>query len=249
MVYLNAAARLIDASLTTDSDTRPSRLRSLHYPAALDWIRIEDVLRLANESGRSASKRALINRWQSKDDFIRDAVIHALLYRDNPAGDPVEAVPSLQVIAESESFSAGVSAVIDNLVDILVSHPRSFLLAHIAPLLPRHPQLARDVLQGSETSQTAWSETYQTLLAAMDLGLRPDWTLERLTLAIQLVLDGTIVRSRVQADSVLPSRWATASLYADTVLAIISGALDPEQDGLPMRDWLDQRVHSTSRPR
>lgn len=247
MVYLNAAAGLIDASLTVDSEARPPRLRSLHYPAALDWIRIEDVLRLAKESGRSASKRALINRWPSKDDFIRDAVIHALLYRDDPAGDPVEAVPSLQFIAESESFSAGVSVVIDNLVSILISHPRSFLLAHIAPLLPRHPKLADDIRNGSEASQKAWSETYQMLLTAMNLDLRPDWPLERLTLAIQLVLDGTVVRSRVQAGKVLPSRWVTASLYADTVLAIISGALDPEHDGLSMRDWLDGRVRTAAR--
>lgn len=249
MVYLNAAACLIDASLTIDSESRSPRLRSLHYPAALDWIRIEDVLRLAKESGQSASKRALINRWPSKDDFIRDAVIHALLYRDDPAGDPVEAVPSLQFIAESESFSAGVGVVIDNLVSILVAHPRSFLLAHIAPLLPRHPMLAEDIRSSSEASQQAWSDTYQILLAALNLDLRPDWPIERLTLAIQLVLDGTVVRSRVQTNRVMVSRWATATLYADTVLAIISGALDPEHDGRSMRDWLDGRVRTAAHSR
>lgn len=245
-VYLNAAASLIDASLTIDSESRPPRLRSLHYPAALNWIRIEDVLRLAKESGQPTSKRALNNRWPSKDDFIRDAVIHALLYRDDLAGDPVEAIPSLRFITESESFSTGVGIVIDNLVTILTSHPRSFLLAHIAPLLPRHPQLAEDIRSGSESSQKAWSETYQMLLTAMNLKLRPDWSVERLTLAIQLVLDGTVVRSRIQLDRVIASRWATASLYADTVLAIIGSALDPEHDGVSMREWLDGRVRAAA---
>ena len=172
-----------------------------------------------------------------------------MLYRDDPSGDPVDAVPTLQIIAETESFSTGVSAVIDNLVGILVSHPRSFLLAHIAPLLPRHPRLADDIRNRSEASQKAWSENYQMLLTAMNLDLRPDWPLERLTLAIQLVLDGTVVRSRVQAGKVLPSRWATASLYADTVLAVISGALDLERDGLSMRDWLDGRVRAGAQSR
>lgn len=247
MVHLNAAATLIDASLTVESESRPARLRALHYPAALDWIRIEDVLRLAKESGQSASKRALLNRWQAKDDFIRDAVIHAMLYRDDPSGDPIDAVPTLQLIAETDSFSTGVSAVIDNLVEILIAHPRSFLLAHIAPLLPRHPQLAGDIRSGSEASQSSWSETYRALLQSMNLALRPDWSLDRLTLAIQLVLDGTVVRSRIQPDRVFPSsRWATASLYADTVLGIISGALDPEHDGLSMRDWLDRRVRAAA---
>lgn len=56
MAYLNAAARLIDASLTTESEVGTPRLRALHYPAALDWIRIEDVLRMAQEGeGRLAS--------------------------------------------------------------------------------------------------------------------------------------------------------------------------------------------------
>lgn len=78
----------------------------------------------------------------------------------------------------------------------------------------------------------------------MNLPLRPDWSLDRLTLAIQLVLDRTVVRSRTQPDRVFPSRWATASLYADRVLGITLGALDPEPDGLTMLDGLDKRVRA-----
>ncbi len=242
MTYLNAAASLIDASLAAHSERRSPRLSSLHYPAALDWIRIEDILRLARDSGESVSKRALINRWPAKEDFIRDAVIHAMLYRDDVTGDPVNQVPTLQTILNAQSFSVGVSAVADNLLDVLISHPRSFLLAHIAPLLPRHPALADDIRVGGEESLRLWSNNYRELLLALDLNLRPDWPIERLALAIQLVLDGVVMRSRIQPDSVIPSRWATASLYSDTVLAIVSGALDPEQDGMTMRDWLDSRI-------
>lgn len=242
MVYLNAAARLIDASLSSESEVGTPRLRALHYPAALDWIRIEDVLRMAQEGGRPASKRALLNRWPTKDEFIRDAVVHAMLYRDDPAGDPTRHVPSLQNIPDAATFSVGVVEVVDNLIGGLVSQPRSFLLAHIAALLPRHPGLASDLQVASSASQLAWSEMYRDILLAMGVKLRKGWSIDRLTLAIQLVLDGAVMRSRIQPDHVLRSRWESASVYADTVLAIISGALDLERDGLTLQEWLNGRI-------
>lgn len=246
MIYLNAASTLIDASLMPDSASIPPRLRALHYPAALDWIRIEDVLRLAQDDGHSVSKRALMNRWPTKDDFIRDAVVHALLYRDDPSGDPVSQVPSLDFILGAESFSASVSTVADGLVALLQSHPRSFLLAHIAPLLPRHGQLAEGIRLSSIDVQEQWSNHYRALQQVMGVQLRPDWTVDRLTLAIRLVLDGIMVRSRVEPDIVASSRWASGSIYADTVLAIISAVIDTEGDGRSMREWIDDRVKSVA---
>lgn len=245
-ILLGAAAQLIDASLSPDGSTRSPRLGSLHYPAALDWIRIEDVLRLARETGRSVSKRALLNRWPTKDEFIRDAVIHALLYRDEIDGEPIGEVPTLEQLRKADSFTSGVASAADNLVEVLIAHPRSFLLAHIAPLLPRHPALAADIRARAESSLKAWSDTYLELLDYLQLGLRSDWPVERLSMAIQVVLDGIVIRSRIEPDRVLPSRWARASLYADTVLAILCGALDVERDSLSMRDWMDQRVGSAT---
>ena len=57
----------------------------------------------------------MLNRWPTKDAFIRDAVIHAMLYRDDPGGDPTQSISMLEVIAETDSFSAGVGAVVDQL--------------------------------------------------------------------------------------------------------------------------------------
>lgn len=230
--------------MSADPETRAPRLQAMHYPAALEWIRIEDVLRLVRASGKSASKRSMLNRWPTKDAFIRDAVIHAMLYRDDPGGDPTQSISMLEVIAETDSFSAGVGAVVDQLMSVLINHPRSFLLTQIAPLLPHHPHLAADIRQSSEAAQAAWSERYGALLAVMQLRFRPEWSVERLTLAIQLVLDGVMVRSRIQPDKVVSTAWEAANLYSDTVLSIISGALDLEQDGLSLRDWLDGRVGS-----
>ncbi len=104
--FLDAAAQLIDATLVDQPAHNPPRLRALHYPAALDWIRIEDVLRLTRQiDGETASKRALANRWASKDAFIQDAIVHALMYRDAPATQPAAHGPQLHTLAGAASLS------------------------------------------------------------------------------------------------------------------------------------------------
>lgn len=242
MVYLNAAAQLLDASLVADPMNNPPRLGQLHYPAALDWMRIDDVIRIARGAGAPISKRALGSRWASKDDFVRDAIVHALLYRDDPSADPAARDTGLHRVTSSMSFAESVAGVVDGLVDSLLVHPRAFLLAHIAPLLPRHPEIAEQVRASSCAAQTAWTAEYVETLQALGIGLRPDWPFERLTLAIQLVLDGTIVRSRVEPDNFAASRWASGSMYADTVLALIASVLDIEGDQRDLRTWLDERA-------
>lgn len=243
MQFLNAAAQLIDAALSADPQRLPQRVRALHYPAALEWIRLEDVVRLTRETqSPTASKKAFANRWPTKDEFIRDAVIHALLYRDNPAADPQSDGPRLERILSAPSLSDGVALVVDDLAQTLLGHPRSFLLAHIAPLLPRHPELAGELLESARTPHETWTAEYPALLQRLGISLRPDWPPERLTLAIQIMLDGLMVRSRVEPRAVEASAWETGSLFADMVLAFLGGVIDTGGDHLPTRAWLDARI-------
>src|SRR5262245_14529434 len=86
--FLDAAAQLIDAMFVDSEDDRPPRLRHLDFPAALEWLRVDDVIRLAQTAGEGASKKAFHNRWMHKDEFVRDAVVHTMLYRDDPDTNP-----------------------------------------------------------------------------------------------------------------------------------------------------------------
>lgn len=231
---LDGAAAIIDSALGEDADTQSRRVRSFHYPAALNWIRLEDVLRLS----APVSKKALRSRWETKDEFVRDAVLHAMLYRDAPEQDPGRDNPGLERLSGVASPSAGISLIAEDLIGGLLAHPRSFLLAHVAPLFPRHPELREEVARSSRGPQDAWAAAFPELLERIGYRLRPDWTPSRLTLAIQVMLDGYLVRSRVEP-GLLQAGWAQASFFADIVVAFSCGALDVDRRGLTTRRWLD----------
>lgn len=231
---LDSAAAIIDSALMDDADTQSRRVRAFHYPAALDWIRLEDVVRLA----APVSKKALRSRWETKDEFVRDAVLHAMLYRDAPEQDPGREGPELGRLEGAATPSAGITIIADDLVTGLLAHPRSFLLAHVAPLFPRHPELRDEVRTASRGPQDAWTEAFPELLQRIGHPLRPHWAPQRLTLAIQVMLDGYLVRSRVEPER-LAHGWSEASFFADLVVTFSCGALDVDGTRLPSGAWLD----------
>src|SRR5258708_12617847 len=84
--FLGAAARLIDAYLDDQSrDGQPARLRSIRFPAALDWLRTEDVIRLAATAGKAgASRKAFFNRWPTRDEFLPAPPLYPLASHEVP---------------------------------------------------------------------------------------------------------------------------------------------------------------------
>lgn len=242
-MFLNAAAALIDAALDDDASEESRRIRAIKFPVALEWIRLQDVLTLAQRTSRgAASKKAFSNRWPSKDEFIRDAVVHTMLYRDTPDQDPVSLAPDLGDLPSAPTFSAGVASVVDALVAQILSHPRSFLLAHLAPLLPRHPDLAEEITASARRARDSWTSQYPVLLKEFGFEFRPEWTHDRITLSLSFLLDGFTVRSRIEPATIKSFGWPGASLFADTVLAFLVGVIDIDRSDRTARQWLDAHV-------
>jgi hypothetical protein len=246
--FLATAARLIDAYLDDQPrENRPARLRSIRFPAALDWLRTEDVIRLAAASANGGpSRKAFFNRWPSRDEFLSDALVYALVY-DEVAEDPKEQgrqMPAQAVAATP--FSAAVLGISEGLLDSLQRHPRSYLTLHIGPLLPQHPALAQALLPAMQQGVSVWADGYAALLADLGLVLRPGWTAQRLAMALQATLDGFLLRYRIQPDEYPAARWEGAGIFADTVLAIILGVIDADQTGQPGRAVLDELVTNQS---
>jgi hypothetical protein len=246
--FLNAAAVLIDQAFDGSAERGRHPANLLHFPAALHWLRIEDVVRCARERGDgSASHKALRNRWPDKDSFLRDAVVHALLYRDDPARDPTPLASALGGLAASESPSDAIAQITDSLLGSLRRHPRSYLLLHLGPLIDQHNDLHRTIVKRIQTSREPWYKGYRALLKAWDLAFRPGWTVERFDMTLQAMLDGFLLRTKLQPDLENGGQWRGASLFADSVVTFTLGSLDSNRRGLTAGEALDISVRSVPR--
>jgi AcrR family transcriptional regulator len=245
--FLRAAVQLMDAYLDDrPGRERPARLRAIRFPAALDWLRTVDVIRLAGgaQGASGTSRKAFFNRWATREEFLRDALVYALVAEVAP-GDPLRQareMPADAGASAATSLSAAVLRISDQLLDSLRSHPRSYLTLHVGPLLPQHPRLWAAVLPAMREGSQVWADGFMALLADLDLVLRPGWTPQRLALAMQAALDGFVLRFRIQPDDYQASRWEGASIFADTVLALVLGVLDRERTGESSRALLDRLV-------
>jgi AcrR family transcriptional regulator len=242
--FLRAATQLIDAYLDDQAgEARPARLRSIHFPAALDWLRTEDVIRMAAAGGSAgASRKAFFNRWRSREQFLPDALVYALA-EEEVDEDPNKQARQVPEAAEApESFSQEVIRIADGLLESLQRHSRSYLTLHIGPLLPQHPSLWEALMPAMRRGIQSWADGYAAVLPELGIALRPGWTPGRLSLALQAALDGFLLRYRIMPDDYQGSRHEGAGLFADTVLAVILGVVDVDRTGTNGREVLDRLI-------
>lgn len=233
--FLSVAADLMDAYLQADpvDDAQSQRLGHISFPTALDWLRTDDVIRLAPSwSGEAARRRAFFSRWATRGDFLADAVVFALL-REQPS------IPTQRHNADV-GVSQYIADVTDELLANLIQHPKSYLVLHLAPLLPRHPHLAAAFAPGSRAATKTWTDIYRRLADGLDIVMRPEWTFKRLSSVLQAMLDGFVLRHRVQPRQHPRQGWQDANMLADAVIAMLLGAVDWDLTGLSGRAALDR---------
>jgi hypothetical protein len=229
--FLAVAAELIETYLQPDPihPKQSRRLRHVRFPAALDWLQVEDVIRLAQSwTGEGASRRAFFSRWPTRAEFLPDAVVYTLLREPEPPAQ-----------APAASVSRLISSAADDLLADLARHPRSYLVLHLGPLLPREPQLSDALLPNSRAAIHVWLDIYRRLAHGLDLVMRPEWTFKRMSSVLQAMLDGFLLRQRVHPDEHASSRWKGASILADAIIAFLLGAVDWDLTGQPGRVALD----------
>ncbi len=228
-LFLDAAAELIDASLSPASDNPPRRLRGFQFPPALEWLRIEDVVRLvADRPG--GSRQAFHQRWQTKESFLQDTVIYMLQYRDRPDEELMPMLDRLPEVAGGP-LGEGIAAFAREFLGFVESVPRVFLMSHLAGHLDRHPELHRRFLESWLPGRQPLVDAFGRLLAGLPIVLRPEWTTGRFDRALQALLDGVVLQSRLQPDDALDDAWTHADLFAESVVALTLGALDTSRTG------------------
>jgi AcrR family transcriptional regulator len=240
--FLRAATQLIDAYLDDQpGEARPARLRSIRFPAALEWLRTEDVIRTAAAEGSAgASRKAFFNRWPTREEFLPDAVVYALVYDQVPEPPNEQAKQVPDTAAAPVPFSQEVIRIADDLLASLQRNPRSYLTLHLGPLLAQHPALWEALKPAMHDGIRAWADGYAAVLTDLGLVLRPEWTPYRVSLALQASLDGFLLRYRIMPEDYPASRWEGAGIFADTVIAMILGVVDADRSGTIGREALDR---------
>jgi hypothetical protein len=245
--FLDVAAELIDVFLQTGRANQSAQLQQVRFPAALDWLRTEDVIRLTRiPGGPNAGRREFFNRWTTRDEFVPDAVVYALL-REYDADDPRDYVGQLPEIPNSAtSISALLTGVADGLLAALTRHPRSYLMLHLGPLLPQYPEIWNALRPGTRAATNASVGAYEQLVSGLGLVMRPEWSVRRVSLVLQAMLDGFVLRQRLQPDDY--SRWQGTSIFADAIIAFMIGAVDWDLTGQASRSVLDNLIRPWSTP-
>jgi AcrR family transcriptional regulator len=232
--FLDAGADLIESSMDKSAEPKEAvRLRQLRdFPAALDWLRIDDV---AHKAG--LSKKAFTNRWPTRDDFLAEMVVYAVIRAYDT--DPRKFVDQIPKLSTAASISTEIIRIADTLFDGVRNDPHSYLLFHIGPFMTTHPKLRQAVLPELHSRGEAWAKSYALLLTELGIPLRSEWTEWAVAMALQALLDGFLHRYRVQAEDYDRCRSGGASLFANAVIAFIPGVLDWQQDGFSAAQTLD----------
>jgi len=107
---------------------------------------------------------------------------------------------------------------------------------------PHHPELWKALLPEIQGAIQRWAAGYAQLANGLGLVLRPEWSVERVSLVLQAMLDGFVLRYRVQPDDYPTSHYEGVSIFADAVIAFILGIMDWEKTGVAGRVALDGLV-------
>ena len=243
--FLGAAADLIDVYLQTGPILHDQSIRLPHvrFPTPLEWLRTEDVIRLTPLRGsEGVSRRAFFTRWPTRDDFLPEAVVYAL-FREYDTDDPHEYISQLPKIPNSPApISTLLTGIADGLLSSLIRHPRSYLMLHLGPLLPRYPDLWNAIRPGTQAATNASIGVYEQLIRGLGLIMRPEWPAGRVSFVLQAMLDGFVLRYRMRPPDHATSRWEGASILADAIIAFMLGAVDWDLTGQAGRTVLDTLV-------
>lgn len=231
VTFLAAAAELIDKGFVDAEHRGRHPANALHFPAAIQWLRVEDVLRVAADWGEHASRKAFHNRWPDKDSFIRDAVVFAMCYRDAPGRDPNT------YLANAESLFHDPARLLDDtwtfavaMFDGLFRDPRSFLMIHLTPTIALYPDIQHEVDSSMLESRQLWRASYTHLIERLGLRLTDGWTITSLDLTLQALIDGFLICERARASASVTDPTPTSEKFARAVCAVVAAALTPTED-------------------
>ncbi|MFE3192550.1 TetR family transcriptional regulator [Nocardia sp. NPDC059240] len=175
-------------------------------------------------------RATFFRRYGTKDQFIH-AVLEGLV-RSAVRGDDVKAVSRTMLEAHDGDVVRAVHAMAEayfDKADELVGTDRAMLATVFGH---DRGQFARRLRETYGRRDATAVEAFNTLVGSRGATLRKPFTVKRLALVLTALLDGMLLRRRIDPHAV------SAQLLADAVLAIAGSVLNAEQEYVDVYDKL-----------
>lgn len=145
-------------------------MRSLHFPAPLEWIRVDDVIREARDSGAQVSSKAFRNRWADKDSYLVDLATYAITHtKSGDRSAPATIGLRGDLVDTHLTFTARIEALTSSVMAELLEDSRSFLLGHLAAVIHHAPGLSVPLRADVEIDNGGWGEFYDAAIRSVGL--------------------------------------------------------------------------------
>ena len=104
------------------------------------------------------------------------------------------------------------------------------------------PETARLVAEAAASERDMWHTAYRAVLEGADLQLRPGWTIDKLIMVVQMLIDGMVTEHRIHWSDDGHDLVTLSSTLGDAFVAILGSVIDFEKMGESMDDWIDGRT-------
>lgn len=239
-LFLQAGERLLLEGLARESGGRPQN-RGAKSRTLLDELSnlisrnrvLEEAQRdweSRGSEGKEPTEGAFRYRWSEQERFLRDLVIYTTLSRlemPRQTWDPA---------ALLDRQNGPADKIIDAITYHEVSdhyHDKSFRLQMVFQAILSHDsQVADSLRRVDSTNMQSWREFYVRLLKQSGLKLRPDVTVDDLTLALHVAGQGAIFRSLLESENCPPYYSRTidhesqTGLLGKIAMAILNAFID-----------------------
>lgn len=237
---LAASMRLIDRQFAPDSGHDTDQDEAARRYPFFQWLSRPkiaaevaaahpDMAEYERDEVRAATARQMEHRWRSHDHFLQDLLNYALRkrhwslhlatrtdLRDNLLGALLEGdlVAAIHEVAYED-------------LEIPTRQPGAQRMQLIAAALAeREPDLRKIMTNINSVVDANWTETYQAVIEARGLTLRPGITPDDLNLMLSTAAEGMALRMLISEEGLVDD-VARTSMLGKVTLAVLYACIDP----------------------
>jgi hypothetical protein len=220
--FMDAGVAMLERDLVKypgpkPDDTKPTALfQALSFDRIVTWV---------NENTEFGDAKASINRddirklWVHKDRYTEDLI--AYVFRPLRNDEHMEFAESdLVKMLSDKTFGDVVSMLCNYEMDHYLKDPLSNVQVIIQVAMPSHPRVQDYTTALYDSMLPRWAKIYEEISGFYGLSLTGGYTFGELALMLNAVIDGELMRSRVEGRNRLAGG---RDLLESTALAVLSG--------------------------